>query len=67
MPRGLREGDRFAHKTGDTDEVSHDGGILTLANGRRFVLVVYTALPSSPEADARLAAFARALRPQLDV
>jgi beta-lactamase class A len=67
LPRGLREGDRFAHKTGDTDEVSHDGGILTLANGRRFVLVVYTALPSSPEADARLAAFARALRPQLDV
>jgi beta-lactamase class A len=62
---GLAEGDRFAHKTGDTDEVSHDGGILDLANGARFVLVVYTALPSSPENDARFARFMRALRPQL--
>jgi beta-lactamase class A len=62
---GLAEGDRFAHKTGDTDEVSHDGGILDLANGARYVLVVYTALPSSPENDARFGRFMRALRPQL--
>ena len=62
IPAGLRPGDAFAHKTGDTDESSHDGGILTLADGRRFVLVVYTALASSPEADARVAAFARTLR-----
>jgi beta-lactamase class A len=59
---GLRPGDRFAHKTGDTDEVSHDGGILATAEGRRYLIVVYTSLPSSPEADARFGAFMRALR-----
>ncbi len=62
---GLRKGDRFAHKTGDTDEVSHDGGILD-AGDSRFVLVVYTALPSSDEANARFARFMRLLRPHLD-
>ncbi len=63
---GWRPGDGFAHKTGDTDEVSHDGGILTLENGRRFVLVVYTELPARPETEVRFSAFARALRPYLD-
>ena len=62
---GLEPGDRFAHKTGDTDEVSHDGGILELPGGARFVLVVYTALPSSPENDARFGRFMRRLRPLL--
>jgi beta-lactamase class A len=62
LSRGLRPGDTFAHKTGDTDEVSHDGGILELGDGRRFVLVVYTTLPSGAESDAKFAAFARALR-----
>jgi beta-lactamase class A len=66
LSRGLEPGDRFAHKTGDTDRVSHDGGLLTLANGRCFILVVYTALPTSPASDARFAAFSRALRPYLE-
>ncbi|MGP6191716.1 MAG: serine hydrolase [Vulcanimicrobiaceae bacterium] len=66
LSRGLQPGDRFAHKTGDTDEVSHDGGILELAGGGRFVLVVYAPLPSSSEVDARHAAFMRALRPMLE-
>ena len=65
LNRGLGAGDAFAHKTGDTDEVSHDGGILTLAGGRRFVVVVYTELPSSEENDQRFGAFMRALRPHL--
>jgi len=65
LSAGLEPGDSFAHKTGDTSDVSHDGGILTLANGRRFVLVVYTQLGSNPETDARFAAFMRALRPYL--
>jgi beta-lactamase class A len=65
LPRGLRAGDVFAHKTGDTDEASHDGGLLTLADGRRYVLVAYTSLPASPESDARVAAFGRALRDAL--
>ena len=65
VPAGLRLGDRFAHKTGDTDEVSHDGGILTLADGRAYVLVVYSSLPSIPESDARIASFTRTLRDAL--
>jgi beta-lactamase class A len=62
---GLAPGDRFAHKTGDTDEVSHDGGILTTARGERFVVVVYTALASPDEGDPRFAAFMRLLRSRL--
>lgn len=65
LAAGLEPGDHFAHKTGDTDEVSHDGGILTLAGGRRFVLVVYSQLPSKAETDACFAEFMRALRPLL--
>ncbi|GAC1402681.1 MAG: hypothetical protein NVSMB64_02900 [Candidatus Velthaea sp.] len=65
LSAGLEDGDRFAHKTGDTDEVSHDGGILSLASGARYVLVVYTALPSTDENDRRFAAFMRMLRPHL--
>lgn len=65
LSRGLADGDRFAHKTGDTDEVSHDAGILTLTDASRWVLVVYTELPSSDENDARFGAFMRTLRPCL--
>jgi len=65
LSRGLEPGDAFAHKTGDTDEVSHDGGILTLPGGARWVVVVFTELASSDEHDARFGAFMRALRPYL--
>jgi beta-lactamase class A len=65
LAAGLAPGDRFAHKTGDTDEVSHDGGILELATGGVYVIVVYTALPATPENDAKIAAFMRELRPDL--
>jgi beta-lactamase class A len=65
LSRGLATGDAFAHKTGDTDEVSHDAGILRLDDGSRWVLAVYTTLPSSDENDARFGAFMRALRPSL--
>jgi beta-lactamase class A len=65
LSRGLWADDRFAHKTGDTDEVSHDGGLLTLADGSRWAIVVYTELPSSEENDQRFGAFMRALRPFL--
>ena len=64
LSRGLEPGDAFAHKTGDTDEGSHDAGILTIG-GARWVLVVYTELPSSDANDARFGAFMRALRPYL--
>ena len=65
LSRGLGAGDTFAHKTGDTDEVSHDAGILTLDGSSRWVLVVYTELPSCEENDLRFGAFMRALRPYL--
>ena len=59
---GLRPGDRFAHKTGDTDEVTHDGGILYLPDGPSYVIVVYTSLPSTAENNARFSPFMRATR-----
>lgn len=65
LSRGLEPGDRFAHKTGDTDEVAHDAGILTLAGGDQWVVAVYTELPSSDEHDLLFGAFMRALRPHL--
>ena len=65
LPRGLLPGDRFAHKTGDTDEVTHDGGILELPNGARYVLVVYTSFPTAAENDVRFGSFMMSLRPFL--
>ena len=65
LSAGLESGDRFAHKTGDTDTVSHDGGILTSAEGERYVIVVYTASGSSSEVDARFAALMRKIRAAL--
>ena len=62
---GLDDGDRFAHNTGDTDEVSHDGGILTTVEGRRYVLVVYAPVSSPDGDDARFAALMRRLRATL--
>ena len=62
LSKGLRAGDRFAHKTGDTNDVTHDGGILTTAEGRNFVIVVYTGLSSTDEHNARFGPFMRALR-----
>lgn len=65
LSAGLTPGDRFAHKTGDTDEASHDGGILELAEGGRYVLVVYSEHASNDETDARFAAFMQRIRPRL--
>ncbi len=62
---GLRPGDRFAHKTGDTDEVTHDGGILTTAEGDAYVLVVYTGMESNEINNAKFAPFMRSLRAYL--
>ena len=65
LNQGLREGDRFAHKTGDTDEVTHDGGILTTAEGAHYVVVAYTGMPSTPENNARFGPFMEILRAYL--
>ena len=42
IPAGVPSGVRVAHKTGWITGIRHDGGILTLPNGRRYVLVVLT-------------------------
>ena len=62
---GLLPGDTFAHKTGDTSEVTHDAGILRTHDGRVYVLVVYAAIESNEANNARFGAFMRALRPLL--
>jgi len=59
---GLHPGDRFYHKTGGTDEVAHDGGILTTAEGRSYVLVTYTGLPSSDASSAKFGPFMHRIR-----
>jgi beta-lactamase class A len=62
---GLEPGDRFLHKTGDTSEVTHDGGILIGVRGERCVVVAYTGLASTDEHNARFAPFMRRIRPLL--
>lgn len=58
---GLRPGDIFEHKTGDTDEVTHDGGILH-AGDARYVVVVYTGLESNDEHNGRFGPFMERIR-----
>jgi beta-lactamase class A len=65
LASGLREGDRFAHKTGDTDTVTHDGGLLETAEGAAWVVVVYTGMESNDENNAKFADFMREVRPFL--
>ncbi len=65
LSKGLRDGDRFAHKTGDTNDVTHDGGILTTREGRTYVVVVYTGLASTDANNARFGPFMEALRASL--
>lgn len=42
IPAGLPADARVAHKTGWITGIRHDGGIVTLPDGRRYVLVVLT-------------------------
>ncbi len=65
LSAGLEAGDRFAHKTGDTDEVTHDGGILETRGGASYVLVVYSGMESTDANNERFGAFARRIRPEL--
>ncbi len=65
LSAGLRSGDRFAHKTGDTDEVTHDGGILDTELGASYVLVVYTGMESNDANNGKFGPFMSALRAYL--
>jgi len=50
---GLRDGDVFMHKTGETSAHSHDAGILRTAEGKTYVVVLYTMPEPKPdESDA---------------
>jgi beta-lactamase class A len=62
LSAALERGDSFAHKTGDTDEVTHDGGILETAQGATYVIVAYTGLESTDANNARFAPFMQTLR-----
>lgn len=65
LSAGLKSGDVFAHKTGSTDEVTHDGGILETAAGASYVIVVYTGMASMEINDARFGPFMQVLRSAL--
>ncbi len=65
LPAGLYPGDRFAHKTGDTDEVTHDGGILVMEQGASYIIVVYTGMVSNDTNNAKFGPFMSAIRPYL--
>lgn len=65
LSAGLPPGDRFAHKTGDTDEVTHDGGILDTEQGASYVIVVYTGMESTDANNAKFGPFMSALRRHL--
>lgn len=65
LSAGLQRNDSFSHKTGDTDEVTHDGGILETSSGRSYVVVVYTGLESSDQNNARFGPFMADLRKAL--
>jgi beta-lactamase class A len=49
---GLRPGDRFAHKTGETSTVSHDAGILSTATGAHIIVLHTEVQPTPDHADA---------------
>lgn len=56
IPAGLPPGTRVAHKTGWFTGTHHDGGIVTAADGRRYVLVILTRGIQEEAASARLMA-----------
>lgn len=53
LASGLRPGDVLMHKTGETSNVSHDAGILTTAEGKRYLVVLYCEVePKTDGSDA---------------
>ena len=56
IPAGLPAGTRVAHKTGWITATHHDGGIVAMADGRRFVLVILTRGIAEERDSARLMA-----------
>ncbi|MDQ6781718.1 MAG: class A beta-lactamase-related serine hydrolase [Candidatus Eremiobacteraeota bacterium] len=71
LAAGLAKDDVFMHKTGETSDVSHDAGILTTADDRHFVIVLYTQVTPNPDgsdaahANPAMARCMRSLRAEL--
>ena len=70
LAQGLSPDDRFFHKTGETSEVSHDAGILETAQGKRYVIVLYTSAPHNgaldlPKVNSSMSAWMRHVRATL--
>lgn len=62
LKAGLPSGARLAHKTGTLTNISNDAGIVTLPDGRRFAVAVFTRGVEDGRIRARIAAdTARAL------
>jgi beta-lactamase class A len=60
IPAGVPSDVRVAHKTGWITGIRHDGGIVTLPDGRRYVLVVLTrGIENVASADSLIADLAR--------
>jgi beta-lactamase class A len=68
---GLARDDVFCHKTGETESVSHDAGILITNAGKRYVVVLYCEVqPRADHAEAgwinpAMTAWMRAVRDRL--
>jgi beta-lactamase class A len=67
----LREGDVFMHKTGETSDLSHDAGILKTAQGKTYVVVLYTTPepkggdPDADHVNPQMSEWMRSLRARL--
>lgn len=60
IPAGLPRAVQVAHKTGFITGISHDGGVVALEDGTRYVLVVLTrGIQDAAQADALIADLSR--------
>jgi beta-lactamase class A len=67
VPDGVRPQAAFAHKTGDTSTVSHDAGIVHLAERPPYVVAILTEWKdgSSPQRRETIARISRAVYEQV--
>ncbi|CAN1212775.1 serine hydrolase [Tumidithrix helvetica PCC 7403] len=49
LPKGLGEGARIAHKTGDIGSVVGDAGIIDMPNGKRYIMAALVKRPNNDQ------------------
>jgi beta-lactamase class A len=49
LPRGLGDGARIAHKTGDIGSVVGDAGIVDMPNGKRYIIAALVKRPNNDQ------------------